>query len=220
MLLMTEKGLRGRIYLSIYRYVKANNKYLEDDDKGKELSYIEHLDLNNLYDWAMSQKFPVDNFKWIKDTSQFNEDFTKDYNEESDKRYFLEVDVQYIEKLYGLHNDLSFSPERMKIKKAEKLVADLHDKTEYFIHIRKSKQALNHGLVLKGVHRVMKLNQNALPKSYIDINTDLRKKAKHDFKKDLFNLMNNPVFGKTMENVRKHKGVKLVTTERKRNYLV
>ena len=220
MLLMAEKGIRGRIYLSIYRYVKANNKYLEDDDRGKELSYIEHLDLNNLYDWAMLQKFPVDNFKWIKDTSQFNEDFTKDYNEESVKRYFLEVDVQYIEKLYGLHNDLPFSPERMKIKKVEKLVADLHDKTEYFIHIRNSKQGLNHGLVLKGVHRVMKFNQNALPKPYIDINTDLRKKAKHDFEKDLFNLMNNPVFGKTMENVRKHKDVKLVTTERKRNYLV
>ena len=76
----------------------------------------------------MSQKFPVNNFEWIKDTSQFIGDSIKNYNEESDKEYFLEVDVQYLEKLYELHNDLSFSPERMKIENFEKLVANLHDK--------------------------------------------------------------------------------------------
>ena len=109
----------------------------------------------------MSQKLPVNNFEWIKDTSQFNEDFIKSYNEESDKGYFLEVDVQYIEKLHELHDDLSFLPERMEIEKVEKLVANLHDKTDYVIHIRNIKQALNHGLVLKKVHRVIKFNQNA-----------------------------------------------------------
>ena len=95
----------------------------------------------------MSQKLPVNNFELIKDTSQFNEDFIKNYNEESDEGYFLEVDVQYLEKLHELHNDLPFLPERMKIEKVEKLVANLHDKTEYVIHIRNLKQALNHGLV-------------------------------------------------------------------------
>ena len=109
----------------------------------------------------MSQKLPVNNFEWIKDISQFNEDFIKSYNEESDKGYFLEVDVQYIEKLHELHDDLSFLPERMEIEKVEKLVANLHDKTDYVIHIRNIKQALNHGLVLKKVHRVIKFNQNA-----------------------------------------------------------
>ena len=107
----------------------------------------------------MSQKLPVNNFEWIKDTSQFNEDFIKNYNEESDEGYFLEVDVQYLEKLHELHNDLPFLPERMKIEKVEKLVTNLHDKTEYVIHIRNLKQALNHGLVLKKVHRVINITK-------------------------------------------------------------
>ena len=97
----------------------------------------------------MSQKLPVNNFEWIKDPSQFNQDFIKKCNEESDEGYFLEVDAHYLEKLHELHNDLPFLPERMKIEKVEKLVANLHDKTEYVIHIRNLKQALNHKLVLK-----------------------------------------------------------------------
>ena len=94
----------------------------------------------------MSQKLPVNNFKWIEDTSQFNEG----YNKESDEGYFLEVDFQYLEKLHEIHNDLPFSPERMKIEKVKKLVTNLHDKTEYDIHIRNLKQALYHGLILEG----------------------------------------------------------------------
>ena len=96
----------------------------------------------------MSQKHPVNNFEWIEDTSQFNEDFIKSYNEESDKDYFLEVDVQYIQTLHELHNDLRFLPERIKIEKVEKLVTNLHE-TEYVIHISNLKQTLNHGLVSK-----------------------------------------------------------------------
>ena len=107
----------------------------------------------------------------------------KNYNEERHEGYFFEVDVQYLEKLHELHNDLPFLPERMKIEKVEKLVANLHDKTEYVIHIRNLKQALNHGLVLKKVHRVIKFNQNAWLKPYIDMNTDLRKNTKNDFEK-------------------------------------
>ena len=95
--------------------------------------------MNNLYGWAMSRKLPVNNFACIKDTFQFNEHFIKNYNEESDKWYFLEVDVQYLEKLHELHNDWPFLPERMKIEKVKKLVANLHDKTEYVIHMKNLK---------------------------------------------------------------------------------
>ena len=118
-LLMVKKGIRGGICRSIYRYSKSNNKYMIDYDKNKKSSYIQYWILNNLYGWAMSQKLPVDNIEWIKDTSQFNEDFIKKYNKVSNEGYFLEVDVQYFEKLHDLHNDLSFLPERMKIEKVE-----------------------------------------------------------------------------------------------------
>ena len=114
----------------------SNNKYMKDYDKNKESSYHKYWDTNNLYDLEASHKLPVNNFKWIKDTSQANEDFTKSYNEESDKGYFLKVDVQHPEKLHKLLNDLPFLPERMKIGKVEKLVTNLHDRTKYVIHIR------------------------------------------------------------------------------------
>ena len=94
----------------------------------------------------------------------------------------------YLEKLHELHNDLLFLPERMKTEKVEKLVSNLHDKTEYVIHTRNLKQALNHGLVLKKVHKVIKFNQNAWLKPYIDTNTDLRKKVKNDFEKDFLEV--------------------------------
>ena len=134
---------------------------MKDYDKIKESSYLQYWDVNNLYGWAMSEKLPLNNFEWIKDTSQFNEDFIKNYNEESDEGHFLEVDVQYPEKLYEPHNDLLFLPERMKIEIVEKLVANLHDNFEYVTHIRHLKQILNHKLVSKKVYKVIKFNQNA-----------------------------------------------------------
>ena len=160
-LLMVKKGIRGGICHAIYQYTKANNKYMKDYDKIKESSYLQYWDVNNLYGWAMSGKLPLNNFEWIKDTSQFNEDFIKNYNEESDEGHFLEVDVQYPEKLYEPHNDLLFLPERMKIEKVEKLVANLHDNFEYVTHIRNLKQILNHKLVSQKVYKVIKFNQNA-----------------------------------------------------------
>ena len=108
----------------------------------------------------------------------------------------------------------------MKIDKCKKLVCDLHNKKKYIVHIMSLKQALNNGLKLKRVHRIIELSQKAWLKSYIDMNTELIKLAKDDFGKDLFKLMNNAVFGKTMGNIRKHRDIKLVTINKKRNKLV
>ena len=111
-------------------------------------------------------------------------------------------------------------PEGRKLEKVEKLVCSIEEKGKYVIHIRALKQALNHGLILKYVHRVIKFNQEAWLKSYIDMNTKLRKEAKNEFEKDFFKLINNSVFGKTIENVRTHRDINLVTTEEKRIKLV
>ena len=123
-------------------------------------------------------------------------------------------------KLHDLHSGLTSSPERMKVDKCKKLVCNFYNKKNYVLHIRSLKQALNHGLILKKVHRGIQFNQEAWLKPYIDMNTELTKKAKNDFEKDFFKLMNNAVFGKTMENMRKHKDIKLVTTDKRRNQLV
>ena len=121
---------------------------MKDYDKIKESPYIKYYDANNFYGWAMLQKLQVNNFEWIEDTSKFNEGFIKNYNEESDEGYSVEVDIQYPENLHDFHNDLPFLPERIKTEKVEKIIPNLHDKTEYVIHIRNLKQALDHGLVL------------------------------------------------------------------------
>ena len=102
-------------------------------DKNKESLYRKYWDVYNLYRWAMSQKLPVDSFTWVEQTSQFNKDYTENYNEGKDPRCFLEADVPYPEKSHELHNGLlTFLPERMKIEKVEKLVANLHNKNMFF----------------------------------------------------------------------------------------
>ena len=194
---------------------------MKNYEKSKESSYIQYLDANNLYGAAMSEKLPINEFKWVNAISGINENFVKSYDKKnSDKGYILEVDVDYPSKLHRLHSDMPFLPERMKIDKTQKLMCNLHDKKKYVVHISILKQALNHGLKLKKVHRVLEFNQEAWLKKYIDMNTELRKKTSNDFEKDCFKLMNNSVFGKTMENVRKHQDIKLVKTDCKRNKLV
>ena len=146
--------------------------------------------------------------------------FLKNYDEDGDQGYFLEVDVEYPKNLNYLHSDFPFLLERMKINKCSKLVCNLYDKNNFVVQIRSLKQALNHELILKKFHRVIPFNEEAWLREYIDLNTELRKQAKNDFEKDFFKLMNNSVFGKTMGNVMKHRDIKLVTTDKRRNQLV
>ena len=178
MLLMVEKGIRGGICHSIHRYAKANTKYMENYNKNIELSYLMYLNANNLYGWAMSQKLPGNGFEWVEVLSKFVDRFIKNYDENGDKGYFLEADVEYLKNVFNIHSDLPFLPERKKIEKCKKLVCNIHDKESYVVHIRALKQALNHGLILKKVHRVIQFNQEAWLKPYIDMNTKLRTEGK------------------------------------------
>ena len=127
MLLMVQKGIRRRTCHAIHRYAKANNKYLKDYDKNKESSYLKYCDLNNLCGWAMSQKLPVNNFEWIQDTFQYNEDFIRNIMKKVMKDTFPKL---VFNTLHEFHNDLPYLPERTKLEKVEKLVANLHDRTK------------------------------------------------------------------------------------------
>ena len=220
MLSMVEEGIRGGICHAKQRYAKANNKYMKDYDRKKKSFYIQYLEANNLYGKAMTEKLPVRGFRWMVDISKIDEDFVKVYNKNDNKGYTLGVDVDYSNKLQNLHSDLPFLLERMAINSTKKLVCNLNDKKNYIDHINVLKQALDHGLKLRKVHRVIEFDQEAWLKEYIDVNTELRKKATNDFEKDFFKLMNNAVFGKTMGNVRKNRDIKLVKTDKKRNKLV
>ena len=212
MILMFEWGIRGGITQAVRKYASANNKYMGDRFSPKsESSYLQYLDTNNLYDWAMSQPLPTGGFKWVDvNSNEISELATR-----TDKGYLLEVDVSYPKELHNPHNDLPFMCERMEINGVEKLVPNLSNKKNYVIHIQALNQALQHGLRLDRIHQVIEFDQSPWLKTYIDFNTQLRTAATNNFEKDFFKLMNNSVFGKTMENIRKHRNIKLVTTEEK-----
>ena len=213
MLLMFEKGIRGGMCQAIMHHARANNKYMgERYNVNEESSYIMYLDANNLYGCSMSRKLPTGGFKWVEDPESID---ILGYSD-GDIGYVLEVDVDYSKTLHKLHNELPFLPEKMRLGKVEKLICSLYDKEKYVVHIDTLKQAMEHGLVLKKVHRAISFKQSAWLKKYIDFNTKERTKAKNDFEKNFYKLMNNSVFGKTMENVREHKNIKLVNSERKR----
>ena len=140
MLLMIEEGIRGGMCQSTHKCAKANNKYIKNYDKKIESSYLTYLDASNLYGWTMSQKLSVNGFMWDRYLSDFTEDFLKNYDENCDLGYFLEVDVEYPKKLLGSHKELSFLPEK-KIEKVEKHDSILHRRRRKICHLLKNLKA-------------------------------------------------------------------------------
>ena len=134
----------------------------------------------------------------------------------SNTGYFFEVDVDYPKELFDLHKDLPFLPEIKKVNKLKKLICGIEGKKKYVIHIRTLKQSLNNDLRLKKVRRIIQFKQKSWLKEYIDMNTKLRKNAKNEFEKNLFKLLNNSVFGRTMKNLRNHRVIKLVKEQKKK----
>ena len=204
MLMMVEKGIRGGVSMISTRYGKANNPYMKDYDPDQPTKYISYLDANNLYGWAMCKPLPTQGFEWLK---------REDLKNWKSMPCILEVSLTYPEKLHDLHNDYPLAPERLIVNKVEKLIPNLNDKTKYVIHHETLKLYLSLGLKLTKIHRGITFEESAWLKPYIDLNTDLRAKATNDFEKDFFKLMNNSVFGKTMENIRNRVDIRLVTRE-------
>ena len=229
-----EKGIRGGVSYIANRYGKANNKYIDNYNEKAPSKYIMYLDANNLYGWAMSQYLPTGNFKWMTDKEISKTNLGK-YELDSKEGLILEVDLEYPKELHDLHNDYPIAPEKVKVSNdmlsayckkiaqkynisiglVEKLIPTLCDKEKYVVHYRNLQLYLDLGLKLKKIYRVLRFDQSPWLKSYIDFNTEKRKNAKNSFEKDFFKLMNNSIFGKTMENLRKRVNVKLVTDEKK-----
>ena len=228
MYLFIEKGMRGGISTEMQRYAKANNPYLHDYDPDKETSYILYLDANNLYGWAMSQPLPVGNFRWMQ-TMPTEKQITS-WQAKRKTGFILEEDLEYPQELHDRHNIYPLAPETTQVPgdwyspyqqalarelgltkdKTEKLLLTLWDKEKYVIHYRNLQLYLSLGMRLKKVHSVLAFTQEDWMEPYIWLNTELRKKATSDFEKNFFKLMNNSVFGKTMENLRNRIIVKLV----------
>ena len=229
-----EKGMRGGISYIANRYGKANNVYMKKYDEKAPSKYLMYLDANNLYGWAMSQYLPTGGFRWMTE-KQINKINLATYKEDSKKGLILEVDLEYPRGLHDLHNDYPLGPEKVKVTEnmlsnyckkikekynisigqVHKLIPTLKNKEKCVLHYRNLQLYTDLGLKVTKVHRILEFNQSPWLKQYIDFNTEKRKNAKNAFEKDFFKLMNNSVFGKTMENLRKRVDVRLVTNEKK-----
>ena len=220
MLMMFERGIRGGITHISKRYAEANNKYMTDYKPKKESTFIQYLDANNLYGWAMSQHLPTHGFKWIKDLTKeklyeilnkLSHSLSNPYN----KGYIFEVDLEYPPHLWETHNDYPLAPEKIKVNDVEKLISHFKPRKNYVVHYRTLKQCLELGMKITAVHRGISFYQSPWMEPYIRKNTELRKTAANNFEKDFFKLMNNSVFGKTIENIRKRQNIKIIDDRKK-----
>ncbi|XP_052799072.1 uncharacterized protein LOC128230668 [Mya arenaria] len=238
-ILFIEKGIRGGISQISNRYKKANNEYLNDYDPTKETSFLAYYYVNNLYGYSMSQQLPTGFFKFLE-KEEIDTFEPEKIPEDGSKGYIPEVDLEYPKHLHDSHNDYPLAPERKftpneKLSpyaqhvlkhlhnseelppraKVEKLLTTLENKQNYVLHYRNLQLYLQLGLKLKKIHKVLEFQQEAFMKPYVEFNTKMRQQAKTAFEKNFFKLMNNSVFGKTMENLRKHRSVELVHTEKR-----
>ena len=220
MLMMFERGIRGGITHVSKRYAEANNKYMKDYNPNKETSYIQYLDANNLYGWAMSQQLPTHGFKWMKDITveKVDEILEKANHSMSNigrKGYIFEVDLEYPENLWETHNGYPLAPEKMIVNGVEKLICHFKPRKNYVVHYRNLRQYLEMGMRITVVYRGISFYQSPWMEPYIRKNTELRMCAANSFEKDFFKLMNNSVFGKTIENIRKRQNIHLIDNRKK-----
>ncbi|CAH3189413.1 unnamed protein product, partial [Porites evermanni] len=220
MLMMFERGIRGGITHISKRYAEANNKYMKDYNPDKESTFIQYLDANNLYGWAMSQNLPTHGFKWMKNiTVEKVMDILEKANHSmlnlGKKGYIFEVDLEYPPHLWETHNNYPLAPEKMIVNGVEKLICHFKPRKNYVVHYRNLRQYLELGMRLTAVHRGISFYQSSWMEPYIRKNTELRKTAANSFEKDFFKLMNNSVFGKTIENIRKRQNIELVDNRKK-----
>ncbi|KAL6429482.1 hypothetical protein ACFW04_008266 [Cataglyphis niger] len=210
MVMFVERGIRGGLSQCSDRYARANNKYAQSYNPSEPSSYLMYFDVNNLYGWAMCQSLPYEDFRWVENVTSID---LMSVMPDSPIGYIVEVDLAYPPGLHDSHADFPFCPTRDKPpgKRRDKLLATLRDKRRYVTHYLNLQQCVRHGLRVTRIHRILRFAQSPWLRGYIELNTRLRVNAKNEFEKNLYKLMNNAVFGKTMENVRNHSDVRLVT---------
>ena len=220
MLMMFERGIRGGITHISKRYSEANNKYMKSYNPEKKSKFIQYLDANNLYGWAMSQNLPTHGFKWMKDLKlekvyEILDKINFSMADNLKKGYIFEVDLEYPKNLWEKHNDYPLAPENIKVNGVEKLICHFKPRKNYVVHYRNLRQYLEMGMKITAVHRGISFYQSPWMEPYIRKNTELRKTADNSFEKDFFKLMNNSVFGKTIENIRKRQNIHLIDNRKK-----
>lgn len=210
---MIQSGIRGGLCMCSHRYAKANNQYMSSCDPTKPRSFISYIDCNNLYGYSMCQYLPHSSFRFLNQ-HEIDQLDIENIGDNAEWGFILEVDLLYPETLHILHNDLPFCAEKCIPPggRTEKLISNLYNKYNYVIHYVHLKKCLEHGLLLRKIHRVITFRQSAYLKEYIELNTKLRQNAKSVFEQDFFKLLNNSVFGKTLENTEKRVTVHLVNS--------
>ncbi|XP_024871338.1 uncharacterized protein LOC112454272, partial [Temnothorax curvispinosus] len=199
MVMFVERGIRGGLSQCPNRYARANNKYMRSHDSSQPSTYLMYFDVNNLYGWAMCEPLPYADFQWVDDAESLD---VMSVKLDSAIGYILEVDLAYPHKFHDAHADLPFCPTRDKSpgKRCDKLLATLRDKSRYVLHYRNLQQCVRYGLCVTKIHRALRFAQFPWLRGYIELNTGFRARASNDFEKEMYKLMNNAVFGKTMEN--------------------
>ncbi|UYV77913.1 hypothetical protein LAZ67_15002823 [Cordylochernes scorpioides] len=224
---LTCEQIRGGVAMISKRYAKANNPFMGDEfDSSKDTSYLFYTDCNNLYGWSMCQPLPTGRFRWLT-SEECNQINILALQDDSLIGYIFVVDLCYPEHLHDSHNDFPLAPERLQIVESMlsdfkkslphsiassiKLCPNFFPKSSYTVHYRTLKFYLSQGLKLTKIHKILSFNQSPWLKPYIDFNTDQRKQAKSEFEKNFWKLLNNSVYSKTIENLRKRVRVEVVT---------
>lgn len=242
MYIFAERGIRGGISTMFKRHAKANNPYMKNYNEKEETVYLSYLDANNLYGYAMMKKLPIGGYYWdeklLSKSAEKMENYLKCFDNDGDVGHILEVSLKYPQHLHDLHNDYPLAPEQLKVTEemlseysmkqwklikgkdniklnsVKKLIPNFYDKKNYVVTAQSLKLYLSLGLKIEKVHKILSYRQEDILGSYITKNTEYRSKTKSSFEKDFFKLMNNSVFGKTMENVRNRVNFRIVTNKK------
>jgi len=226
-----ERGIRGGVSQICTRKANANKKYMSNYDCSKPSSFIMYWDKNNLYGESMLQPLPRGDFEWVNVEGMTSVELSLLINNvNAHEGYVFEVDLSYPKHLHEKHNDLPLAAEKITVaesflgkyqkkilksldikytSKQTKLIPHLGERKNYIIHYQILKYYLNSGLEIKKIHKAIRFTQSPWLAKYIHFNAEKRKLSKNEFEKSFFKLMNNAVFGKTMENKRKRIRVEL-----------